>query len=234
VVVGALAVGLGGAADRARPAKNAPQTAIVFAPGDGGWRGFALDIGAAMASWGYDVYGVDTKRYLESFTSGKNTLNQQQIIGDMAAFGRWAGEGRTRKLVFVGWSEGAGLGVLALAAPGNRGIYQGLAAIGLPERAEMGWRWADNITYVTKKEPDEPMFATGPLLGSIAPAPFFLLQATGDEYTTPELARRMFAGARDPKRIQIIEARNHHFDGNHDAFFAALREGIAWIADEAH
>jgi dienelactone hydrolase len=251
-----LASGLCTAADQARPGKNAvdirgqrqdvyylparnlpagaPPVAIVFAPGDGGWRGLAIEIAEAMASWGHEVYGIDTKRYLQSFTPGKATLNEKQITGDMAALGRWSLQGLSRKLIFVGWSEGAGLGVLALATPENRDLYQGLAAVGLPERAEMGWRWADNVTYITKKDPDEPMFAVGPLLAAIAPAPFFLLQSTGDEYTPPEVAKRLFAGAREPKRLEFIDARNHRFDGNHDGFYKALREGITWLGNGPH
>ncbi|HWR54794.1 MAG TPA: AcvB/VirJ family lysyl-phosphatidylglycerol hydrolase, partial [Bryobacteraceae bacterium] len=37
---------------------------VMFLPGDGGWRGFAVNVAEEMASWGYDVYGFDTKRYL--------------------------------------------------------------------------------------------------------------------------------------------------------------------------
>ncbi|HVX67036.1 MAG TPA: alpha/beta hydrolase [Bryobacteraceae bacterium] len=251
-----LVPGLCAAAERARPGKNALEIrgqrqevyylparnlptgpappAILFAPGDGGWRGLAVEIAETMASWGHPVFGIDTKRYLESFTQGKATLNEKQITDDMAEVGRWAIQGLPGKLIFVGWSEGAGLGVLALGAPENRLLYQGLIAVGLPERAEMGWRWADNITYITKKDPDEPMFATAPLLGAIAPAPLYVLQSTGDEYAPPEVTKRIFAGARQPKRLEFVEAHNHRFDGNRDAFYKALREGIGWIGNGSH
>lgn len=217
-------------------ARNLPpgalNTAIVFAPGDGGWRGFAIEIAETMSSWGHDVYGLDTKRYLESFTTGRATLNEKQIMADMGALGRWARQGLSRRVVFVGWSEGAGLGVLALAPPENRKIYRGLALIGLPERAVMGWRWADNITYITKKEPNEPSFPTGAFLPEIAPAPVVMVQSTNDEYTPVSLAKRLFAGAREPKLLKFVDASNHRFEGNRDGLFQALRDGLAWIGQK--
>ena len=40
----------------------------LFAPGDGGCRGFAITITEELAKAGYDAYCFDTRRYLESFT----------------------------------------------------------------------------------------------------------------------------------------------------------------------
>ena len=34
-----------------------------------------------MTSWGYDVYGLDTKTYLTSFT-GKTTLKETEVAAD--------------------------------------------------------------------------------------------------------------------------------------------------------
>ncbi len=213
--------------------KGAPNTGIVFAPGDGGWRGFATEVADTMASWGHDVYGIDTKRYLESFTTGKPALDEKLIMADMGRLGKWALQGLSRKLIFVGWSEGAALGVLALVPPDNKKLYRGLAVIGLPQRGEMGWRGAGNVTYTTKKEPGEPMFSVGPFLPEIPPAPFFMVQSTGDEYTPVDLAKKLFADAREPKMLKFIDARNHRFDGNRDGFFQALRNGIDWIGNNS-
>jgi hypothetical protein len=189
------------------PARNLPKgalnVAVVFVPGDGGWRGWA---------------------------TGHATLDEKQLMADMGAFGRWAQQGLDRKLIFVGWSEGAGLGVLALVPPENKKVYRGLAVFGLPERAAMGWRFADNMTWITKRDPDEPMFATGPFLPEITPAPIFVLQSTGDEWTSVAVAKKLFADAREPKLLKFIDARNHRFDGNRDEFLQALHDGIDWIA----
>jgi hypothetical protein len=41
---------------------------ILFFPGDGGWQGFAITITEQFVKAGYDVYCIDTRRYLQSFT----------------------------------------------------------------------------------------------------------------------------------------------------------------------
>ena len=41
------------------PAQSTPLGQdVLFLPGVGGWRGWAITIAETMASWGYDVYGV--------------------------------------------------------------------------------------------------------------------------------------------------------------------------------
>lgn len=201
---------------------------ILFAPGDGGWRGFAVIIAQTMASWGYDVYGLDTKRYLMSFT-GKTTLKETDVMNDFRQLAQWITRGESERITLVGWSEGAGLCVLAAASPENKNIFNGLIAIGLTESNILGWRWIDDLSYITKKDPNEPKFLTADYLPAVSPLPLLMLQSSRDEYISPEAGKRLFSVAKEPKRFQVIEARNHRFDGNTDGFFKALREGLEWI-----
>jgi type IV secretory pathway VirJ component len=55
---------------------------VLFVPGDGGWRGFAIVVAERMASWGYDVYGLDTSNYLESFTHKDDHLREADVMSD--------------------------------------------------------------------------------------------------------------------------------------------------------
>jgi fermentation-respiration switch protein FrsA (DUF1100 family) len=205
---------------------------ILFAPGDGGWRGFAVTIAQTMASWGYDVYGLNTKRYLMSFT-GKTTLRETDVMNDFRQLAHWMGAGESERITLVGWSEGAGLCLLAAASRENKTIFNGLIAVGLAESTVLGWRWIDNLTYITKKEPNEPKFLSADYLPAVAPLPLVMLQSSQDEYISIDAARRLFSIATEPKRFQLIEARNHRFDGNTDEFFKALREGLEWITKTA-
>jgi alpha-beta hydrolase superfamily lysophospholipase len=209
-------------------AAKRPAGKVLFFPGDGGWRGFAVDIGRAMASWGYEVYGVDTKRYLESFTSGNTTLKEAEVTADMREFAAWVRQGAKEPVHLVGWSEGAGLGVLGVAAKESGRHFTGLIALGLPERTILGWRAADNITWITKKFPNEPAFRPMDYMAKLA-APLLLIHSSGDEYTTVEAARKMFAAGAEPKRFVLVQARNHHYDGGRDEFFRALSEGLGWL-----
>jgi alpha-beta hydrolase superfamily lysophospholipase len=215
------------------PASSSPPKAsVLFAPGDGGWRGFAIPIAETLSSWGYDVFGLDTKRYLESFTGG-TTLQQSDVMTDMRAIAEWIARRSPGPLLLLGWSEGAGLAVLAAASPENKSSFGGIVVVGLPESAVLGWRWQDAITYVTKKPADEPRYSTAVRLPAITPLPFAMIHSSHDEYTPVSGARKLFEAAREPKRFTLVEAHNHRFEGNRDDFFRALRESLDWI-HQAH
>ena len=199
---------------------------VLYAPGDGGWRGFAITMAKTMAGWGYDVYGLDTKRYLESFT-GATTLKETEVMADFRSLAQWAGKDGCVHL--VGWSEGAGLTVLAAASEDNRRTFCGVAVISLSEEPVLGWRMIDNLTWITKKRPNEPFFKSVEYLPKISPLGLVMIHSTQDEYTPQQLARKMFAAAKEPKRLSLVPAQNHRFDGGQDQFFRALREGLEWM-----
>lgn len=202
---------------------------ILFAPGDGGWRGFAVTIARTMASWGYNVYGLDTKRYLESFT-GRGTLRESDVMGDFSLLARWMTQGKRRPVTLVGWSEGAGLCLLAAAGPQSRDTFNGLVTFGLGEWNVLAWRWTDNLTYLTKRRPSEPAFSSLLFLPKVAPLPLLMIQSSRDEYVPLEEAKKLFAAAQEPKRFVSVNANDHRFTGNQETFFGELRGGLEWIA----
>lgn len=203
---------------------------ILFAPGDGGWHGLAVKMADAMSSWGYDVYGLDTKRYLESFTpGGKATLTEKDIAADMNTVASWIRGKSPQPVVFVGWSTGAALGTLAAADPQGKQVLRGFVAIGLPRNAVLGWRFADTLSILARREPDEPHFPTAPAVAAVSPLPLYLIYGDADQYTAPDDARRLFSEAREPKQISLIDGGNHSFDFCRDDFFQHLREALGWV-----
>jgi pimeloyl-ACP methyl ester carboxylesterase len=199
---------------------------VVFLPGDGGWRGWAITVATQVAGWGYDLYGVDTKAYLESFT-GKTTLKETDVMADIRTVAE-AVRGR-RRVALIGWSEGAGLVALAAATP-SKGAYTGLITISLGDTNVLGWKFADNLTYLTGKQPDEPTFSALSYIPRIAPLPLVMLQSTKDEYIGRDEANRLFNAAAEPKRFVPVEAQNHRFDGAQPEFFRQLRQSLEWVA----
>jgi dienelactone hydrolase len=143
--------------------------------------------------------------------------------------GLWAGGG-SEKVLLVGWSEGAGLCVLGAAGSGKQDVFAGVVAIGLGEQTVLGWRLADALTWITRRVPNEPTFRSVSYLAKVAPLRLAVLHSSGDEYTRPERVKEMFAAAAEPKRLDLIEARNHRFDGGRDRFFSALRTSLDWTA----
>ena len=212
------------------PASGKKTGVLLFLPGDGGWRGFAIDIANGASSSGYDVFGWDTRSYLAGFTpGGKPTLTEAQVMADFRAMSGVLSPRNPEKMVVGGWSEGGGLALLGAAAPQNRAVFRGLLTIGLPDRGFLGWRLVDNITYLTKREPDEPHFDSIPLLPRVSPLPIAMIHSSGDEYVRLDLARRMFDTAAQPKRFFLVEARNHRYEGNQADFFRVLGEALEWL-----
>lgn len=208
------------------PAAGLTRGRILYFPGDGGWRGFAIDIGKAMAGWGYDVYGVDTHTYLSAFT-GRSTLTEAEMRADLLELARLLGDGHP--VYFVGWSQGAAMAALAGAAPEATSLFAGIAAIGLPPRAVLGWRFADNITWLTGKFPNEPFFEVRPHLQRLATLPFVLIQPRGDEFTSPAEAESLFAASPGPKKLFWIDSADHKFSTRRPDFFQSLRSALDWL-----
>ena len=210
------------------PPTGAPlHRRVLFVPGVGGWRGWAITIAETMATWGFDVQGLDTKVYLDGFT-GKSTLTEGDITNDFREVAEWMTNRSGDRVTLVGWSEGAGLGVLAAAAERNKSVFDGFVAFGLGDENAIAWHSFDNLMSLVKK-PNEPTFKASNYMANIMPLPFFMIQSSHDQYTPLDEANRLFALARQPKRFALVEGQNHRFDGNQDEFFRTLREGLQWI-----
>jgi len=210
------------------PAQGALRGSVLFAPGDGGWRGLAIDIAQVIAQGGYDVYGLDTKRYLESF-SGKRALRETEVMNDFREIAVWIAQGHPPKISLVGWSEGAGLCLLGAASPEGKNMFTGLITLGLPAQNILGWRTIDYLSWITKKTPNEPVFRSIDYIDRVAPLRLWMLQSTKDEYVPLDKSRELFAAALEPKRFSVVEASNHRFDGNQKELYRLIEEGLRWL-----
>jgi fermentation-respiration switch protein FrsA (DUF1100 family) len=177
-----------------------------------------------MSSWGRDVFGLDTKQYLTAFT-GKTVLGEDEIARDMRHIAEEVSPGG--KVTLVGWSEGAGLAVLAAARDKSR--YSGVITMGLADLNVRGWRWQDNLTRITRTLPNEPVFSTLREVDNVAPLPLAIIQSTADEYVPAEEAKRLFGKAREPKKYVEVRAQNHRFDGGRPEFYRELKAMLEWV-----
>jgi len=212
-------------------AREAPK--VLFLCGNGGWEDSTADIAGEMAKAGYDVYGFDTKRYLESFTTDAGALKESDVQRDMAEVARWMRTRWGERVTLAGQSTGAGLAVLAAAAPQNKSLFKGVVLFGLSDKNELGWRTRDDITYITGADADEPMFSAADYTGKVAPLPLCVIQSSGDQFIAREEAEGLFAAAQQPKLYKMVEADNHVFDGNTEGFYEALRGGLGWVEQTA-
>lgn len=205
---------------------------IVVSSGDGGWIHLAPDVAEWLAARGHFVVGVDSKAYLAGFTSGAHTLTTTDVPADYRVFLGAARRGRDTRVLLVGVSLGAGLSVLAASSADLHPLLAGVVALGLPDENELGWRFRDSIIYFTKKTPNEPIFHAADVIPAVSPIPLAGIHSIHDEFAPISDARRLFALPGAPKRLWVVEARNHSFSGNPEGFRAALSEALAWIAGQ--
>jgi len=210
------------------PGVGTHKGTVLFLPGDGGWRGVAVTIAERVANFGYTVYGFDTKIYLESFSASRAALTTDQMREDMLALLEWVHSKAGEKVTVLGWSQGGGMAVLAVAAA-SPDLVRGVVTLGLPETAVLGWNWKDTIASAAHIEPDEPHFAVEPFLKKLSGTPLWMIHGTADEYTSRTIAYRMFQSAQQPKRLVTVPGANHRFDLRRVELFQALEEGFLWM-----
>jgi pimeloyl-ACP methyl ester carboxylesterase len=212
-------------------AMTGPHRKVFFAPGDAGCRGFAVAIAKHLEKEGYDTYCLDVLNYLESFT-GKSRLTTDQIGSDFNQIARWIQQENREPILLLGWSEGAGLGLAAAAAQENKGLFDGIIAIGVPENNLLAWHWKDAGAWLTKKAPHEPTFKSADLMARVSPLPVFVIGSTSTQWVTPQATRDLFSLAQEPKKLAMVTAGDHKYSDNTEGFFNALRDGLGWVQQQ--
>lgn len=100
------------------------------------------------------------------------------LASDFSQIARWIQQAGQDRILFVGWSEGAGLGLAATADAANQAIFTGLVVIGTPEQNILAWHWTDIGAEITKKLPHEPTFRSAEFMGKVSPLPLFVIAST--------------------------------------------------------
>jgi fermentation-respiration switch protein FrsA (DUF1100 family) len=203
---------------------------VIVTSGDGGWLHLGPHVAETLARQGFFVVGFDAKAYLEAFTTQASVLRPEDEPGDYRVLAEYAARGSAKKTLLIGVSEGAGLSVLAATDPATKRLIAGVVALGLPDLNELGWRWKDSLIYVTHGQPNEPAFSAAALVDKVSPVPLAAIHSTRDEFVPIDEVQRTLARAGAPKRLWIVDASNHRFSGNLDAFDRCLLEAVQWIA----
>jgi hypothetical protein len=206
---------------------------VVVSSGDGGWIHLGPHVAEVLAAHGFFVVGLDVKAYLERFTSRNTTLRAEDEPADFEMIADFAARGSRAKPILIGVSEGAGLSVLAAGDPRLKTQIAGVIGLGLPDVNELGWRWKDALIYVTHGRPNEPTFRTSTIVDRLAPVPLGAIHSTHDEFVPVAEVQRVLEGAKDPKKLWIINAADHRFSDNLAEFDKCLLEAISWITQHS-
>lgn len=205
---------------------------VVMGSGDAGWVGLAVRTSEFLVSQGYVVIGLNVREYLSVFTEGKGHVSPDDVRADYLALSKWlaAQQLLRRPVLLSGVSEGAALSIVAAGEVKNRSWVDGVVAMGVPETAELAWRWYDFAALVTRSDANEPSFSPASYVGAVAPIPLVMIQSATDEYVTAEGRGRLLAAAREPRKMVLIPAANHRFTDKLPELRQEYLAAIAWVS----
>ncbi|HEY7190293.1 MAG TPA: alpha/beta hydrolase [Vicinamibacterales bacterium] len=223
-----------------------PQTpaaagmAVLYASGDGGWFGAAVDMFRQIADAGYPVVGFSSRAFLKiERPRGAPLVSAEQLAveyEDIAAQARIAlGLDDSSRVVLTGWSRGAAFSVLVASEPKEQDHLLGVIAIGLGEGEDLAVTDDDDDSddeHPSKDGKHWP-FDTYARIAQVAPLPCAVIQSTGDNYFPAASAHRRFGPDTPQRRFYAIDAKNHRFSGGKPAFDAALLDAIRWIVSRS-
>jgi hypothetical protein len=222
----------------ARPAGLQPGTPLLlYATGDGGWRGKDAESYRHMIRWGYPVAGFSAPSYLAhvGFVSGTTTparlaRDYQRLIEFAKTALRLSADTRT---ILVGVSRGAGLSVVAASRPDLHAELAGVLAVALTKEEEYVRQYrvrrGKSPSDMPRREVIE--FQTYEHLDRLRDLPLVVIQSTGDDYLPAESARTLFGADTSLRKFYAIESRDHSFTDARDEMFEQMAASLSWMTN---
>lgn len=212
----------------------APRPLVLYASGDGGWFGAAVDMFDAIARDGYNVVGFSARTFLRLERPGGRLSNPEQLASEYDAILT-----ETRRalhlpsetpIVLSGWSRGAAFAILVATARNAPSHVRGVVSIGLADEEDLQVNEADDdsddagAAGSSRRSRFQPYARIG-RLGDIRCA---VIQATGDHFLPAARAHELFGAETPSRHFYAITARNHRFSGGRPAFERALADALHW------
>ena len=218
----------------AKPAvASDPNVLVLYASGDGGWFGTAVDMFHEIARAGYATAGFSARAFLRIERPRGSALNPGRLALEYGRIIERAGEGLgltpSFHVVLTGWSRGAALAVLASGEPPVAARTRGVIAIGLGDGEDLAVDAAaddDGAAEPGRTWPIQP-YGRIAALGATRVA---VIQASHDQYLSSARARALFGADTASRRFLTVEATNHRFSNGKVPFAAALRDALGWVS----
>jgi hypothetical protein len=216
------------------PVAPAAPVLVLYASGDGGWFGAAVDMFKQVSQAGYYGVGISARSFMK--LDRAHALDVQSLAANYAqvldAARKALALPPSTQWVLTGWSRGAAFAVLAAAQPNLRSQVRGVVAIGLSEGEDfkVGETEDDETTPDDTSPAGGWPFDTYRSLKALEPLRSIVIQATHDGYLPAAHARDLFGPDTPARRLVAIDAKNHRFSGGKEAFDAAFRDALAWVA----
>jgi len=203
---------------------------VIVSSGDAGWMGLSPHVSETLAGQGYFVVGLDSKSYLESFTEKSSHLGAPDVAKDFSTLVDYASRGSSEKPLLLGVSEGAGLSILAATDPTLKAKISGILVFGLPDQNELAWHSRDFVIWFTKKIPNEPTFSAKEIISQVSPVPLAAIHSQHDEFMSVEAEQQMFASAGEPKKLWVLDSKDHSFKDKRPELDRMMVEALSWLA----
>jgi pimeloyl-ACP methyl ester carboxylesterase len=196
---------------------------LIYATGDGGWRGKDLDLFRHLSTFGYAIAGFSAPEYVKHLRGDQETTTPSLLARDFAAIIESA---KTElnlpaitPVILVGVSRGAGLSVVAAGQPPLREALDGVVVMALTKEEEhVRWRRRRQATELE-------IYDYLPRLD----LPVAVIQSTRDNYLPADQARTLFGSDTDRRQFHAIDARNHSFAGARPLLYETLRSSLEWV-----
>jgi len=210
------------------------KTLVLYATGDDSFRGTNNLLLVHLAERGFKIAAFDSNDVLSRIkrAEGQASLVSTAIALDklLMQAKRELGLPDTTPTIFIGFSRGSNLLVLAAGEPDLRRHLLGGIAVALPREDEK------------LKEPDparrtpaiqvDPMgrLQTYPSIEHLGTLPLAVIQSAGDKYVRAEESRVLIGSDTSTRRLFEVDAKNHAFKGGHLALLRDLDEALTWIS----
>jgi type IV secretory pathway VirJ component len=232
----------------AAPAARGPEppaALVLYASGDGGWFGTAVQMFRSLAAAGQPAVGLSSRAFLKIERPGRARLSPEQLRLDYAVILDRARQAldlpAQTPAILTGWSRGAAFAVLAAAEAHGPTAPAGVVAIGLADGEDLAIDGPADETddgarptvpaRIAARSPTQvtASFAPYETLARGVDAPTAVVQSTGDGYLPAQEARALFGADGPARRFFEVPGRNHRFDGASRELVAALSQALQWI-----
>jgi pimeloyl-ACP methyl ester carboxylesterase len=205
---------------------------ILYATGDGGWRGKDEEAFERMTRWGYPLAGFSAPVYLRHIVRHTRETTPSDIARDYARIIRLAKSqmslAEATRTVLVGVSRGSGLAVAAAGEPEFQLQLVGVVAVALTREEEYVHRLKRN-----PKEPQAPpemvMLDTYAYLPRLRGLPLSIIQSEHDNYLPAAEARQLLGPDSRLRQLHAIASKNHSFTDAREALYAQMRSSLEWV-----
>jgi pimeloyl-ACP methyl ester carboxylesterase len=208
-----------------RPATPSRRLLVIYATGDGGWRGKDLDLFRHLCGWGYPVAGFSAPQYVKHLRGDAETTTPAMLARDyltiITAVRQALMVPESTPVILVGVSRGAGLSVVAAGQPEVQQSVDGVVVMALTQEEEhVRWRRRRQSTELQIYD----------YLPQLSNLPLAVIQSTRDNYLPADRARTLFGEDGERRQFHAIEAKNHSFAGARPLLYETLRSSLEWVA----